>query len=241
MNLKDFVIIIPSRIGSTRLPRKPLVKIGDKLLIEHIILNLKDDFVDNLYIATDSHEIASLVESLGVNYIMTGECNTGTDRVYQAFQKLGKKVKYIINLQGDMPFVTPQLIKNIVERLEKGDCDIATAIIKTDKQTIESESNVSVVIDKNDIAMYFSRCPIPYNSKEFHYHMGVYGFCADALTKFVNLPQTKYELSEKLEQLRALENGMKIGVCIANEAPISVDTEEDLAKAIQYYNKQLSK
>ena len=172
---------------------------------------------------------------------MTEECATGTDRVYQAFCKLQSTVKYVINLQGDMPFVTPQLIYKIVERLEKGDCDIATAIIKADKGAIESESNVSVVIDKNDLAMYFSRCPIPYNGTEFNYHMGVYGFRVEALKRFVNLPQTKYELSEKLEQLRALEDGMQIGVCIVNEAPISVDTPEDLDKAIKYYNKNLSK
>lgn len=241
MNRKNFIIIIPSRIGSTRLPRKPLAQIGDKLLIEHIISNLKADFADNLYIATDSEEIASLAKSFGANAIMTEECATGTDRVYQAFCKLQSPAKYVINLQGDMPFVTPELIKKIVERLEKGDCDIATAIIKADKEAIESESNVSVVVDKNDLAMYFSRCPIPYNGAEFNYHMGVYGFCVDALKRFVSLPQTKYELSEKLEQLRALEDGMKIGVCVVNEAPISVDTPEDLEKAIKYYNKNLSK
>ncbi|MGC0371373.1 MAG: hypothetical protein DGJ47_000059 [Rickettsiaceae bacterium] len=237
MNKSKFVIIIPSRIGSTRLPRKPLAKIGEKSVIEHLIDNLKK-FKDNLYIATDSQEIADVAVKNGTNPLMTGECATGSDRIYQAFNQIDDKenIKYVINIQGDMPFINDKTISNILERLERNDCDIVTAIAKIDADTAQNASNVKVVVDNNQNAMYFSRAMIPHGAKEFNYHVGVYGFKTKALEKFVHLSQTECEKHESLEQLRALENGMKIGVFNSDEIPISIDTPEDLKKAINYYN-----
>ncbi len=237
----DIAIIIPSRIGSTRLPGKPLAKIGDKSLIEHVISCLKPKFKNNLYIATDSKRIAEVVELSGANAIMTDEnCATGSDRIYQAYTKIpgNDKIKYIINVQGDMPFVNPATVEDVINRLKQGDCDIATPVVKIDKKEAISESNVKVVADKQNRAMYFSRSLIPHGSQEFLYHVGIYGFTTQALTKFVNLQEATYESCEKLEQLRALENGIKIGISIADDIPISVDTPEDLKKAIEYYNSK---
>ncbi|WP_291393056.1 3-deoxy-manno-octulosonate cytidylyltransferase [Acinetobacter sp.] len=238
----ETVIIIPSRIGSTRLPNKPLSQIGHLSLIEHVIVSLQNTFKDNIYIATDSEKIAKIINNHDVKVIMTDpECKTGSDRVYEALRKIpnNAQIKYVINIQGDMPFVNPKIVEQIVQRLKQNDCDIVTSIVKVDKDIASSESNVKVVFDNNWNALYFSRSMIPHGAEEFYYHVGIYGFHASSLEQFIKLKQSKYETCEKLEQLRAIENGMKIGVCLTNEIPISVDTPEDLEKAICYYKTSI--
>jgi 3-deoxy-manno-octulosonate cytidylyltransferase (CMP-KDO synthetase) len=234
----DVAIIIPSRIGSTRLPKKALARIGEKSLIEHVISRLALVAVDNLYVATDSEEIAKLVESAGATAIMTDEdCPSGSDRVFQAFQKIPDrdKINYIINVQGDMPFIDASVVDRIIDGLKKGDGEIVTPVVKVGRDVADNSSNVKVVACNQGRAMYFSRSLVPHGATEFLYHVGIYGFKRDALEKFVNLPQSKYEQIEKLEQLRALEQGIKIGICFSNDIPISVDTPEDLDKARKYY------
>ena len=236
----DVVIIVPSRIGSTRLPRKALAKIGDKTLIEHVVQRIKSGFDGNLYVATDSDEIASLVKHSGAIAIMTAEaCPTGSDRVFQAFQTIPHhdKIKYVINVQGDMPFVDLLVIGQIITMLKTEEYDIVTSGVRVGRDIAQSESNVKVIVDKQGKALYFSRSMIPHGGEEFLYHVGIYGFKSQALEKFIKLEQSNYEICEKLEQLRALENGMKIGVCISDEIPLSVDTKEDLEKANLYYSK----
>ena len=236
---EDFVIIIPARQASTRLPNKPLAYIGKYHLIEHVVLALKKSFKKQIYVATDSKEIAGIVEQHGVQALMTGECATGTDRVYEALNQIPnrEKIKYVINLQGDMPFIKTEIIDDILARLRENKNDIVTAIAKVERATASSESNVKVAIDHHNNAMYFSRALIPHNGHEFNYHIGIYGFTCEALAKFVNLAQSEYEKTEHLEQLRALENGMRIGVCLTDQIPISVDTKADLENAIRYYEQ----
>jgi 3-deoxy-manno-octulosonate cytidylyltransferase (CMP-KDO synthetase) len=234
----DVALIIPSRIGSTRLPRKALAKIGEFSLIEHVIRGLKEVAGNNLYVATDSEEIAVLAELSGAIAIMTDEdCATGSDRVFQAFQKIPghDKIKYIINIQGDMPFVKASIVNKIIDGLKNGIGDIVTPVVKVGEDIAMSSSNVKVAMNKLGQAMYFSRSLIPHGASEFLYHVGIYGFSRDALEKFVNLPQGECEKLEKLEQLRALEYGMKIGVCLSDDIPISIDTPDDLEKAKEYY------
>jgi len=234
----DVAIIIPSRIGSTRLPRKALARIGEKSLIEHVICQLALVEVNNLYVATDSEEIAKLAESSGAIAIMTDEdCPSGSDRIFQAFQKIPErdKINYIINVQGDMPFIDASVIDKIIDGLKSGNGEIVTPVVKVGRDIADSSSNVKVVACNQGRAMYFSRNLVPHGATEFLYHVGIYGFQRDALEKFVNLPQGKYEQIEKLEQLRALEHGMKIGICFSNDVPISVDTPEDLSKARKYH------
>ena len=236
----DVAFIIPSRIGSTRLPNKALAAIGGKSMIEHVIARINAGSVNNLYVATDSEKIVEKVKNTGGIAIMTSEdCPTGSDRVYEAFKKIpnNDKIKYIINVQGDMPFVDYRVLKQIIDKLKNSDFDIVTPVVMVGSDIASKSSNVKVVVDINDKALYFSRSVIPHGAEEFLYHVGIYGYRAEALEKFVKLKETQYESVEKLEQLRALENGMRIGIVLSNEIPISVDTYEDLEKAREYYAK----
>ena len=240
----DVAFIIPSRIGSTRLPNKALADIGGKSMIEHVIARINIGSVNNLYVATDSEKIAEKVRIAGGIAIMTSEdCLTGSDRVYEAFQKIpyNDKIKYIINVQGDMPFVDYRVLRQIIDKLKSSDFDIVTPVAVVGSDIANSSSNVKVVADINYKALYFSRSVIPHGAEEFLYHVGIYGYKAEALEKFVKLKATQYESVEKLEQLRALENGMSIGIVLSNEIPISVDTHEDLEKAREYYTKLIDK
>ncbi len=235
----DVAIIIPARLGSQRLANKPLKMIGDLTMIEHVVKQVQKTGVANLYVATDSEEIASKAQRVGGKYIMTdSDCLSGTQRVYQAFKKLPNhdSINYILNVQGDMPFVDSQAISEVIENLKNSGRDIVTPVTKVDLETISGDSNVKVIIDNNNKALYFSRSLIPHGATEFLYHVGIYGFTALALEKFANLPASYLENTEKLEQLKALENGMDIGVCYVDNVPISVDTAEDLEKAIKFYN-----
>lgn len=237
----DVAIIIPSRIGSTRLPRKALAKIGEFSMIEHVIHSLGDSSLGDIYVATDDQEIFDIVKKTKAIPVMTDPgCPTGSERVSQALTKIPghEKIKYIINVQGDMPFVKSSVIRGIIDGLKKGQATMMTAVAKIDEETASSDSNVKVVVDKANLAMYFSRSMIPHGAKEFLYHVGIYGFTRDTLEKFVSLPQSDCEKIEKLEQLRALENGIKIGIVFSDEIPISVDTPEDLEKARQYLGKR---
>lgn len=240
----DVVFIIPSRIGSTRLPNKALAAIGDKSMIEHVIARINAGSMDNLYVATDSEKIIEKVKIAGGIAIMTSEnCPTGSDRVYEAFQKIpnNDKIKYVINVQGDMPFVDHKVLNQIIDKLKNSDFDIVTPVVMVGSEIANSSANVKVVADINDKALYFSRSLIPYGAKEFLYHVGIYGYRTEALEKFVKLKESQYETVEKLEQLRALENGMRIGIVLSDEIPISVDTYEDLEKAREYYAKLTDK
>jgi 3-deoxy-manno-octulosonate cytidylyltransferase (CMP-KDO synthetase) len=236
----DAVVIIPARIASTRLENKPLQRIGNKTMIEHVVSRVSRMAVAGVFVATDSEEIFSLVSGQGFSAIMTDkDCLTGTDRVYDAFKKLPnrKAIKYVINVQGDMPFIDEAIIPKIITGLKTGKFDIMTSVVKVGKDIAHLPSNVKVVIDKNSKALYFSRSLVPSGASEFLYHVGIYGFKASHLEKFVSLEQSENEKSENLEQLRALDNGMTIGVCYSNEIPISVDTKEDLAKARDFIIK----
>lgn len=236
-------VIIPSRIGSTRLPKKPLAQIGDKCLIEHVVYNLKSELACDIYVATDSEEIAHITQKTGAIPIMTSvDCHSGSDRVFEALKKIpnNDEIEYIINIQGDMPFINPEMVKTIITKLKEEKWDIVTPVVKIKADAANNPSNVKVVVDLNWKAMYFSRSVIPRDAEDFLYHIGIYGFTADALRRFVTFPATQYENCEKLEQLRALENGMNIGVFLANTVALSVDTKEDLLEAINYYKNRNS-
>ena len=239
MKAKKTLVIIPSRIGSTRLARKALVKIGEQTMVEHVSKRVIDSGLENIFVATDSLEIAEVLKNAGVETILTdSSCQTGTDRVYAAWKSLKNhnEFDYIINVQGDMPFVEPSIISEVARSLWESDCDIVTPVVKVGKMEAEGESNVMVVATKFNKALYFSRSMIPNSSEEYLYHVGVYGYKAAALEKFVNLEMSFLEKTERLEQLRALENDMSIGICYVDTIPISVDTIEDLEKAVNYYN-----
>lgn len=239
----DVAIIIPSRLGSERLFQKPLKLIGNHTMIEHMVRQVKKTGVENIFVATDSELIAEKVVECGGKYIMTSSnCSSGTDRVYEAFQALpNDKIEYIINVQGDMPFIEPEAILCVIDKLKKSDFGIITPVTKVDVSNAEGNSNVKVVVDNQDRAIYFSRSLIPHHASEFLYHIGIYGFHKNSLATFVKLPQSFLEKNEKLEQLRALENNIPIGICYVDDVPVSVDTNEDLNKAIDFYNTHFTK
>lgn len=240
MKHQDVAIIIPSRLSSTRLTCKPLQLIGSSTLIERVFKQVNQTNLEHIYVATDSQEIASVIEKLGGKVIFTdSNIPTGTDRTYEAFKLIpnNQNINYIVNVQGDMPFIEPESILKVIEDLKNSNYDIVTPVVKVEKDSVEAASNVTVAIDSKGKAIYFSRSLIPNGAEEFLYHVGMYGFRKSALEKFVALEPTFLEKTERLEQLRLLENGMTIGTCLVNNVPISVDTPEDLSKAVKFYEK----
>ncbi|ABE05069.1 3-deoxy-manno-octulosonate cytidylyltransferase [Rickettsia bellii] len=240
MKHQDVAIIIPSRLSSTRLTRKPLQLIGSSTLIERVFKQVNQTNLEHIYVATDSQEIASVIEKLGGKVIFTdSNIPTGTDRTYEAFKLIpnNQNINYIVNVQGDMPFIEPESILKVIEDLKNSKYDIVTPVVKVEKDSVEAASNVTVAIDSKGKAIYFSRSLIPNGAEEFLYHVGMYGFRKSALERFVALEPTFLEKTERLEQLRLLENGMTIGTCLVNNVPISVDTPEDLSKAVKFYEK----
>lgn len=234
-------IVIPARIGSTRLPQKLLEKIGGKSVIEHVVSRVKNVSIGELFVATDSSEIAFLVNQAGAIAVFTdSQCPTGSDRIYQALQRIdgSDRFEYIINVQGDMPFIDPSILAILAARLVEGHFDIVTPFVRIGQEEARLPENVKIVKDKNYRALYFSRAMIPHGGKEFLYHVGIYGYKRAALERFVHLNRGVYEECESLEQLRALEDGMSIGLVESQQVPISIDTAEDLEKArIYFHNK----
>ncbi len=236
---QDTAIIIPARLGSTRLNEKAIQLIGDKSMIEHTYLKALSLGLEHLYVATDSLKIASIIKNIGGHVIMTDEaCPSGSDRIYDALQVIKNKeqIKYVINLQGDLPLIDPEIILQIIQKLHSTEADIVTAVAEIDLAKAKDPSNVKAVVSLSDKALYFSRSMIPHNADKYYYHIGIYGYRTEALEKFVQLKPSHLENIEKLEQLRALENDMDIYVCYANTIPISVDTQEDLDEVRKLYD-----
>ena len=257
---KDVLVVIPARFGSTRLPGKMLADIANKPLIVHTWMSvtssslIKD--IADVVVACDDQRIFDAIKEAGGEAVFTSsDLPSGTDRTFAAYKALGKSDQYsaIINVQGDMPFVESKIVLEAIKLIKDyPDYDMSTVgtITKTTRQEMyELEQVVNPVVafrkdqdcEKNAAAgegsegvgeaLYFSRSPIPFGGP-FYKHIGVYGFRPETLERFVSLPQSSLEKSERLEQLRAIENGMKIGIKILDLGyPISVDTAEDLENA----------
>ena len=231
---KQTAIIIPARYGSSRLEGKPLLKAGGKYIIEWVwnkAISCKN--IDRVIIATDDERIYSACKEFGAEVEMTSkEHKSGSDRIAEV-AKRHPEIGYIINLQGDEPLIEKQNI----ELVRKGVVEDKTADISTLVRLIEDESEINnpnlvkCVFDLNNYAMYFSRSKIPYErntgKSNFYGHLGIYGYKREALFKMTSLPQTTYEQAESLEQLRALQNGMKIKVSIVTNIPVGIDTIDD--------------
>lgn len=237
------VCIIPSRYASTRLPGKPLKMIVGKTLIQRVYEQvLKAKMIDDVYIATDSELIAQEVERFGGKYIITSSNhNTGTDRIAQAAENM--ECDIVLNVQGDEPLIDPHIIDSLIKRIyERKDLGMVTAATELREDEYNNSSVVKVVKNLKDEAMYFSRSLMPYPRHEFVVkplkHIGIYAYRKDFLFKFTSMKQTPLEKTESLEQLRALENGYKIGVITTEFKGIGVDTKEDLEKVIEYINRR---
>ena len=231
--MKKTAIIIPARYSSTRLPGKPLLIVNNKPIIQYVYeAAMKVKNVDSVIVATDDERILNTVKAFGGNAEITSEnCQSGSDRISEVASR-HKEFDNIINLQGDEPQITPDVIEKVIEALNNNETDISTLVRKIeDEEQINNPNCVKCVFDNNFNALYFSRCPIPYernkNKSSYYAHIGIYGYKKESLIKMTKLNQTNLELQESLEQLRALQNGMKIKVAIVDLNPVGIDTIED--------------
>lgn len=230
MSNNKVAIVIPTRLGSTRLKRKPLLKINGKPMIINVVENALKAGLGDVIVASADKELSEVCEKYGYECITTDEnIKTGTDRVYETVKKSGKNYDYVINLQGDLPSISPTSIKSALEILIANNSDIGTlaTVAKTEKEKIDPNM-VRAIFKSNGEALYFTRASFcPHGEGDLYHHVGIYAFTKNALDRFVKMEQTPLEKREKLEQLRALENGMKISVKVVDDFAHGVDTQED--------------
>ena len=240
------IIIIPSRLAASRLPNKPLINIKNKTLIMYVYENALKSQVGEAYVATCDDEIASEVKKNGGKFVMTDKMHTtGTDRVCEASKKLGiQDEDIVINVQGDEPMISPIDIKNLNIVSRKLNLDISTLAYNIKKKNDYKNENIVKVVTKNKItnkttaeALNFYRIINPNSLRNIYHHIGVYLYKFSSLKKFVKLRKSKEELSQRLEQLRAMDNNMKINVLLANYFSSGIDTKKDLDEYIKLLNK----
>jgi len=243
------VIIIPSRLGSSRLPGKPLAKIGDAPMIVQVWRRAVESKAGRVIVACANMEIADAVSEAGGEAVMTSpDLPSGSDRVFQALEKIdpGGSLDKIVNLQGDLPNIEPKTISTVLEPLQDPEVDIATLAAKIQEREERHDPNVVKVVaalgdtDATRVAraLYFTRVAAPAGDGDLWHHIGIYAYRRAALVKFVGLRPSSLELREKLEQLRALEAGMRIDVARVNNVPLGVDTQADLAKVRQAFRAE---
>ncbi len=231
----DTLIVIPIRMASSRLPGKPLININGKAMVEHVWERAMLSKCGDVIVACCDREARDYLKKKNISYVMTKKkLNSGTDRVYDAVKVLLKKklYKYIINLQGDIPNISPKTIRKLAFIIRQKSVTMATLVSKIkDPNFINDKNIVKAAITKYlkfNKAIYFSRLPVPYGSNDFFEHIGIYAYKINILKKFINLKMGQLEKIESLEQLRALENGIDIIVGKVNKAPYSIDTSNDL-------------
>ena len=246
---KEILGIIPARYSSVRLNAKPLIDICGLPMIVRVWQNTsKSKFMKNVVVATDDERIVEVCKQYDIPTVMTDPAlPSGTDRIFAAYKKLNSSDEIVVNIQGDEPLITGEDIDMMLEIFLQSDADVDTLITKIKSvDDLLNSATVKVVLDAKNIAMYFSRSPIPYlrdfpqekwlENATFWKHIGIYAYKICALEKFVKLPLSEYEALEKLEQLRLLEQGAKF-FCIETKSNlIGVDTQEDLEKVRSQIN-----
>jgi 3-deoxy-manno-octulosonate cytidylyltransferase (CMP-KDO synthetase) len=233
------LILIPARMASTRLPGKPLADIAGLPMIVHVLRRAEEAKLGRAVVATDDAGIAEAVNAHGGEAVMTrADHPSGSDRIFEALERLDPKaeVETVINLQGDLPTIPPQDIRAVAAPLADHDVHIAT--LAAEIHVAEEHTNPNVVkaigspLSKDRLrALYFTRATAPANDGPRYHHIGIYAYRRAALVRFVSLPPSPLERRERLEQLRALEAGMRIDVSIVNSVPLGVDTAADLEAA----------
>jgi 3-deoxy-manno-octulosonate cytidylyltransferase (CMP-KDO synthetase) len=237
--------IIPARYASTRFPGKPLIEIEGKSMLQRVYEQAKkSSSLSKVVVATDDERIANHVREFGGDVVMTAEDHpSGTDRCFEALQQLGAGIEYVINIQGDEPFIDPGQIDALAEVLKDGKTELATLIIRVSEAWELTEmGEVKVVLNTSGEALYFSRSPIPYLKgvpveqwhlhADYFRHVGMYAYRADILQKITQLPVSKLEQAESLEQLRWLEAGYKIKCVVTDHDSHCIDTPEDVERVL---------
>ena len=242
------LVIIPSRLAATRLPGKPLLKINGLSIISHVVKRAEEANIGEVYVAAGDKEIVDEVKKNGGQAILTNiNHKTGTDRIYEAVNKIkNKDIELVMNLQGDEPLMNTKDIKNLQKKMIKTNADLGTLASNIFDQKILKKKDVVKVITSELLkvenfpeAITFKRKLID-KTKNVYHHLGIYCYKLQTLKKFVSFKQSHNEVNDKLEQLRALDNNIKINVALAKDSPIGVDTEEDfvaIKKIMEYKNK----
>lgn len=235
------LVLIPARMAATRLPGKPLLDIDGLPMVVHVLRRAQAAQIGRVAIATDSAEIAQAIAAHGGEAVMTrADHPSGSDRIFEALETLDQagEVDTIVNVQGDLPTIEPEAIRAAVGPLKDPGVDIATlaAVIRKDEE--HTNPNVVKIVgsplsETRLRALYFTRATAPYGEGPRYHHIGLYAYRRDALARFVALPPSPLEIREKLEQLRALEAGMRIDVTLVDTVPLGVDTPHDLETARQ--------
>ena len=233
--MSNTAVIIPSRLKAERLPNKPLKLINKKEMILHVYETAIKAKIGEVFVATPDKEIADIIKSHGGKAAITNKSHqTGTDRIFEVFQReLKSEPEFIVNLQGDMPNLNPLAIYNLIEHMKKKTCDIGTLASELSNLELNDPNVVKVITSKNiekefSSALDFFRASKNNGTNSVYHHIGIYAFTNKALIRYVSLKRSKLEIERKLEQLRALENQMKIEVGYIEDCPLSVDTEKDL-------------
>ncbi len=243
------LVLIPARMASTRLPAKPLVRIGGVPMIVRVLRQAEAAGLGPVAVAAGEVEIVRVVEEAGGRAVLTNPgLPSGSDRIHAALKTLdpGGRHDVVVNLQGDLPAIDPEQIRAVVAALAESGADIATLAAEiTDRAERDNPSVVKAVVAWSEggrlgRALYYTRATAPAGEGPLFHHVGIYAYRRDALMRFVALPPSPLETREKLEQLRALEANMSIAVARVDSVPLSVDTHGDLAKANQFFSGNIS-
>ncbi|MFQ5785781.1 MAG: 3-deoxy-manno-octulosonate cytidylyltransferase [Alphaproteobacteria bacterium] len=234
------VIVIPARLGSTRLPDKPLAEIAGEPMIVHVWRRAREADLGPVWVACAEAEIAAAVRAAGGDAVLTrADHASGSDRIFEALERIDPDTRFdaIVNIQGDLPVLDPALPRAALDLLRESAVDIGTVACAIDDPAARQDPNVVKAVISADPgaasgrALYFTRATAPSGSGPVFHHIGLYAYRRDALARFVALPPSPLERRERLEQLRALEAGMRIDVAFVDTVPLGVDTPADLSRA----------
>lgn len=233
------LVLIPARLGSSRLPGKVMANIAGEPMIVHVARRAREAAIGPVVVATDSPEVETAVRAAGFDAVMTRPDHpSGSDRIFEALQIVDpeKKFDVIVNIQGDLPTIEPHVIQASLAALENPQTDIGTLAVVITNEDEKTNPNVTKAVGAPISqtllrALYFTRATAPYGDGPLYHHIGLYAYRRDALSRFVALPPSALEKREKLEQLRALEAGMRIDVAVVDSVPLGVDTPADLERA----------
>ncbi len=233
------LILIPARMASTRLPGKPMAGIAGRPMIVHVAERARESGLGRVVVATDTEAVREAVQAHGFEAVMTRtDHESGSDRIFEALSALdpGGKVETVINVQGDLPTIDPETIRAALRPLEDQAVDIATLGVEIHRHEEKTNPNVVKIVgsplsETRLRALYFTRATAPWGEGPLYHHIGLYAYRRTALERFVGLSPSPLEKRERLEQLRALEAGMRIDVEIVQSVPLGVDTPEDLTRA----------
>ncbi|MCE7030735.1 3-deoxy-manno-octulosonate cytidylyltransferase [Jiella avicenniae] len=237
------LILIPARLGSTRLPKKALADIAGKPMVVRVAERAVAAAAGRVVVATDAEEILKAVEAAGFEAVMTSvDHQSGSDRIHEALQKVDprREAETIINVQGDLPTVEPETIRSALAPFDNPGCDIATLAAEITHEAERVNPNVVKLVGSpigphRLHALYFTRATAPWGEGPLYHHIGLYAYRRESLERFVSLSPSVLERREKLEQLRALENGMRIDAEIVDTVPLGVDGPDDLVRAREIY------